>query len=149
MLACQTPPGAVTDTLAFAGVASGDPYSNVPAAVRDKYSRTAEAAGVSPKGKQYMSSLAAFPGDPEALVDSRGDARRLLEKRGWGATGMVNVKAQESNSPEKPYAPAEDIVEDRAEKMLASDGCDGTCTVKEWDAAKEKATASLTPKKIT
>lgn len=96
-----------------------------------------------------MSSLAAFPGDPEALIDSRGDAKRVLEKRGWGAEGMVKTKAREATTPEPDGKPAEDIVEDRAMNMLAKDGCDGTCTVREWSDAKEKAVASLTPPEIT
>jgi len=149
MLASRCPPGAVTDTLTFAGVGNEDPFANIPQQLKPKYKRMAKAAGVSPAGKRYMSSLAAFPGDPEALIDSRGDAKRVLEKRGWGAEGMVKTKARESNSPEPAYKPADDIVEDRAMKMLATDGCDGTCTVREWSDAKEKATTSLTPKKTT
>ena len=34
-----------------------------------------------PKGK-YQSGLARYPGDPEAFVSSRADARRLAQKRG-------------------------------------------------------------------
>ena len=148
MLASRSAPGLITDTICFSGVGSANPYGTIPPDQQQAYYKKAIAAGVNPKGKKYLASLAAYPGDPEALVDSRGDAKRLLEKRGWGSDGMVKTEARQATSGVGPYTPAEDIVEERATAMLAADGCDGTCTVAEWSEAKEKATESLSPKKL-
>lgn len=34
----------------------------------------------------YHPSLARFPNDPQAVIQSRGDARRLCDRRGWKLT---------------------------------------------------------------
>ncbi len=54
------------------------------------YRRVAEAHGQNPTGKVYLSSLAAFPGDPRAWVTGRGDVQDVCEQRGWGCEGAVN-----------------------------------------------------------
>lgn len=90
--------------------------------IGDAYRRTAETAGVSTTGKKYISGLAAFPGDPEAWVDGRGDATRLLEKRGWGSEGTVNVKPRQSAEEPKPGPDvAPDLVEKYATEIAMRD----------------------------
>jgi hypothetical protein len=66
------------------------------------YRHVAESLGGQTTGKKYLSGLAAFPGDPEAWVDSRGDVQRVLEKRGWGSEGTINTKAREVEAAPKP-----------------------------------------------
>jgi len=62
------------------------------------------------RGGVYMPPLARFPGDPEATVASRGDVRRVLDRRGWGAEGMVEAKVR-TEPKNEPYEPAPDIIE--------------------------------------
>jgi hypothetical protein len=49
----------------------------------------AHARGLKGPGK-YQPGLARFPGDPEAVVSSRGDAERVAKKRGWTITKEPN-----------------------------------------------------------
>jgi hypothetical protein len=93
MLALRAPPGLATDATFLAG--RGHQFANRPE-LGDYYSKDLKAAGGSPVGKQYLSGLAAYPGDPEAWVDSRRDVQQLCEKRGWSCSGMVQV----SRNPE-------------------------------------------------
>lgn len=87
------------------------------AAVRNRYLARARAAGVNTDGKVYCSSLADFPGDPRAWVDSTGEQKRLLEERGWNATGDITVKAPDA-APPPPVRLAEDLVEERLSRKL-------------------------------
>lgn len=45
----------------------------------------AHARGLKGPGK-YQPGLARFPGDPQAVVSSRGDAERVCKKNGWKIT---------------------------------------------------------------
>lgn len=143
LLASRQAPALRTDTYHFKRL-HANPLEQVRPALRPKYAALAKKAGVSISGKKYMGSLARFPGDPQAWVDSRGDAKKLIEQRGWGADGLVKVKPKEAPPlPDKP-PPAEDIVVERAMNIAARDGVKDKCSVKEWNGYKEKATASLT-----
>ena len=59
-----------------------------------RYLAKAKKAGVSITGKRYLSSLARYPGDPEAWVSDRSDIKGLCKRRGWGCDGKVKVKAR-------------------------------------------------------
>jgi len=131
LLACRQPPGVVADSIR--GVAGGDPFVNISPEHRSEYARRMRAAGVAPAGKRYMPTLARFPADPRAMVDSRSDVKRLADEITAKPIAAEPVAAE----------PADDIVEERAQQMLYVDGCDGTCTVKEWEDTKEKARKSV------
>ncbi len=73
------------------------------------------------RAPSYNPSLARFPGDPEAYVESRSDIKKLLQKRGWGAQGIVEMEPQRwSDSSE--YTVADDIIERRIAEQIALNG---------------------------
>lgn len=109
MFALQSPPAAMTDSVFMAGNINGGQFAGQPD-VGDLYRKTAEASGVNPKGKTYISGLAEYPGDPRAWVSGRGDVSRLLSERGWGAEGAVNMPTTRIVDT-GPYQVAEDIIE--------------------------------------
>lgn len=92
-------PAIRTDATFLAGHANGSQFSGTEY-LGDFYAGVARRHGQDPKGKVYLSSLAKFPGDPEAWVSGRGDVERVLTKRGWGAEGAVNVKLPDIERPE-------------------------------------------------
>jgi len=95
MCAFRQAPSLETDTTFTRGFGT-DPFGGpVNSFTHRRYMQMAKAAGVSTQGKRYMSGLARYPGDPKAWVGSKGDVRRVCEKRGWGCEGAVNVKARE------------------------------------------------------
>lgn len=86
-----------------------------------EYRRLAEAAGASISGQVYMPGLARFPGDPEAWVDGLGDVRRVVEARGMGCEGLLNITAPEPANPPEPAPIADDVVYDRACSLIDAD----------------------------
>lgn len=116
MLATASPPCVVTDNTFLVG--SGEQFAKIPH-IGDFYKEEAEKRGQSVKGKKYLSSLAAFPGDPEAWVDGRGDVARVLQKRGWGSDGSVKVEAQQPREAPAEIAIAPDIVEGHVRNEIA------------------------------
>lgn len=58
------------------------------------HARQARAAGINVGGSVYLSGLAAYPGDPRAWVSGRGDVKRVLDERGWGAEGAVSAQVR-------------------------------------------------------
>ncbi len=107
MLASGKPPRAVTDDTfrANQGNANGGQFADDPH-VGDFYKSVAAKAGVSTTGKTYLGGLAEYPGDPEAWVDSRGDVKRVCEKRGWGCEGAVTTKLDQVEPVFTPATPA-------------------------------------------
>lgn len=109
-----------TDTQNFRGVAAGNPFPNMPESLRQSYIKQAKAAGVDINGKVYKSGLVrkGYGGrrfDPQALVDSTHDVKKIVESRGWSCEGMVNVKGPSFDDyEEKPYAVADSIVDEHA-----------------------------------
>jgi len=107
-----------TDTQNFRGVAAGNPFPNMPESLRQNYIKQAKAAGVDINGKVYKSGLVrkGYGGlkfDPQALVDSTHDVKKIVEQRGWSCEGMVNVKGPSFDDyEEKPYEVADSIVND-------------------------------------
>ena len=70
------------------------------------------------KGLVYQHALARFQGDPEAWVRNKSEAKRLLEKRGWGSEEL-GVKARD-REPETPIPIADDIVDQELFRMVAT-----------------------------
>jgi hypothetical protein len=121
MLALRKVPACRTDDLAFKGQKNGQQFAGKEA-LGNALAKKLRKAGGSPAGKQYIGGLARFPGDPEAWVSSRGDIRRVVEKRGWSCEGLVNVSANRDNfDPGPGVGIADDIVEDRLRKAAAQD----------------------------
>ncbi len=117
MFALGQPPMSNTDREFLAGHTNGSQFEDQPA-VGDLYRSQALAAGVDPKGKIYLGGLAAYPGDPVAWVNNRGDVQRVCEERGWGAKGSVNVKAAPQDSEHKSVRLADEIVDDKVADIL-------------------------------
>jgi len=88
----------------------------------DAYKRITEKHGGDTTGKVYLSQLAKFPGDPQAWVSGRGDIQRVLEERGWGSEGAVNVMVREPL--EEPKSLAGDVcpkvLEQRTKQYIAN-----------------------------
>ncbi len=112
MLAEQRAPHGISDCTFMKDTANGKQFAGQEH-IGNAYRETAESMGASVTGKKYVSGLAAFPGDPEAWVDSRGDVERVLAKRGWGSEGTINVK---SRQPANPHQPGPVIAEDLLDK---------------------------------
>jgi hypothetical protein len=106
MLALRAPPMSNTDREFLQGHVNGNQFEGSED-IGDQYKREAEAAGVSTTGKVYLGGLAAFPGDPKAWVAGRGDFQKVVEERGWGCEGAVNVTA-----PQKAPIPDIDVADD-------------------------------------
>jgi hypothetical protein len=56
----------------------------------------------------YMSQLAKRPGDPAAWISpsgGRSQMKKVLEQRGWGSEGIVNVKPAQFVPDPPPAAP--------------------------------------------
>lgn len=104
MLECRQAPRAVTDDTFMRGWArtGGEHFETLPEVAREAYMQPARDAGVSVTGKKYFSSLAAFPGDPEAWVSDRGEARRLVEKRGWSCPELGVGPSQDLDVQRRP-----------------------------------------------
>ena len=128
MCALRSPPGLRgTDSINFAGTKSGNPFPNMPESLRQHYIKQCRKHGVSFEGKVYKTGLVR-PGygglrmDPEALVDSTADVKKLIASRGWGCEGMVNVDAVEKDAPSAVlsdnYEVADDIVNERVEREV-------------------------------
>jgi hypothetical protein len=110
-----------TDTQNFRGVAAGNPFPNMPESLRQHYIKQAKAAGVDINGKVYKSGLVrkGYGGlrfDPQALVDSTHDVKKLVTERGWSCQGMVNHEASLDGPEfgELPYRVADGIVDEHA-----------------------------------
>lgn len=71
-------------------------------------------------GGMYVPGLARFPGDPEAKVGSTAEVRRVLERRGWGARGIVEREPDRRRVVGYEVAP--DIIERHLERELKNVG---------------------------
>lgn len=132
MLRERRPPAiSGTDAINFSGVANCDPFPNVPNVYKKHYYAAAKRAGVSLSGKVYKSGLVR-PGysgrfDPEALVDSTGDVKRVVEKNGWESHGLVEsagIENQTESPLDRPYRVADDLVAERVDADLEAAGVD-------------------------
>lgn len=124
MVATQRPPRCMTDDVFFAGMrpwkATMTPHQ------RRAVMRQAQRHGfVPPADAVYHSSLARYPGDPEAFVTKamgRGYIQNLCERRGWACEGAVNIKGRAPEkdmlAPENCVPLADDIVRAKAREMI-------------------------------
>ena len=121
MLEAQKAPNGISDCTFMRDTANGKQFEGNDSQ-GEHYRTVAESLGASTTGKKYLSGLARFPGDPEAWVDSRGDVERVLNKRGWGCEGTVNVKPSEAKeAPEAGPAMAPDLVDKYATEIAMRD----------------------------
>lgn len=117
MFAFSQPPGSDTDTDFMRGSENGRQFQGKPE-IGNEYRRVAESLGGQTKGKKYLSSLAEFPGDPRAWVDSKGEIRKVCEERGWGCNGRVNVKVRNDVAPPEHVAIGEDILREEVAREV-------------------------------
>ena len=123
MFACRKAPGANTDREFFVGQKQlCDQFTPI---MLDKYVKQARKAGYNPSPNDvYLGQLARFPGDPEAFVSpsgGRSQIKKVLEQRGWGCTGAVNVQRRDEAPDEKATGLASDLVEDFVKQEIAAD----------------------------
>lgn len=121
MLASRSFPGTRGTDRAFlqGRPTDGAQFEKIPL-VGQHHLRMAKDAGVSVTGKVYNGTLARYPGDPEAWVDSLGDVKRICEARGWEAEGAITVQAPRYAGEEPgPYAIADDLVEKYVEDKIS------------------------------
>jgi hypothetical protein len=143
MVASRRAPACNTDATFLSGHCNGNQFEGMDY-LGDGYRQAALEAGVDPKGKVYLGGLARFPGDPEAWVGGRGDVQRVLERRGWGSEGSVNVKPREATEAPKRPGVAEDLVLDKMGEILSEVPPEDLPGVNAMDV-REKAVEQLTP----
>jgi hypothetical protein len=137
MFAEAQPPMSSTDREFMRGTENGRQFQGNQRA-GNEYRRVAESMGQNTKGKKYLSSLAEFPGDPKAWVDSRADVQKVCEERGWGCTGAVNVKHRTDTAPPAPIAVGEDIVQAEVQREVAEGSKEKPKELREKVIAKRK-----------
>lgn len=111
MLALQQPPKSKTDREFLEGHCNGNQFDGQEY-IGDFYADEAKRAGVSIKGKVYMSGLATYPGDPRAWVADRHDVERVARENGMTVSGAVNFK---------PDSRLEDAAAARGDTRVADD----------------------------
>jgi hypothetical protein len=123
MLAFRQPPGGQTDASYFEGTGMLAKQFEGQDLALSRLVKNCRAQGIPINANsRYEPGLARKAMDPEALVgptDGRGHIKRLLEKRGWGANGAVNVNARQDEPKRTKLAP--DLVEANVNKMIAAD----------------------------
>ncbi len=77
-------------------------------------------AGQSLNGRFYLSQVARFPGDPEAWVSDKWEARRLAERRGAGCPEL-GTRRREVEPDARPDL-ADDLAAEQAAKTLDQRG---------------------------
>jgi hypothetical protein len=113
-------------------------FERMPAEGVAAYIEPAIAAGINITNKRYYSQLAAFPGDPEAWVDDRDEARNLLKRRNWGCPEL-GVES-ERTAPAKPSLD-DDLVDEFIANKLYDSGQE-TLTKKEYLGLREEVIAT-------
>jgi len=112
-------PALVTDTTWMKGSHNDDGFGDDTFAREIAYAK-AKAAGITPSGR-YVSQLADELGDPKAWVNTRSDAKRLVEGQGASCADL-KVKARPIDEPDdwdKPYEVADDIVQEAVNAEIA------------------------------
>jgi hypothetical protein len=141
MVESGIPPQANTDREFLEGHCNGSQFQKRPQD-GEAYKKVADQAGVSITGKVYKSSLARYPGDPEAWVSGRGDVQRICEARGLGCDGSVKVQKREKDvEPSPSVGVAEHLV---SEAVLAQTEGKGL-SAREVRDVREKTRDRLTP----
>lgn len=122
VLVCKSFPGVVTDATFMRGRHNGASLTDVHPENRNHYLEVARKAGVSTNGKAYMPSLAKFPGDPMAWVDSRADVERIAHQNGFTVESpTINVPTPRYFDPGPEVTLAPDIVDRELARMALSD----------------------------
>tara|TARA_R110000803_G_scaffold205530_4_gene272293 strand:+ start:14970 stop:15509 length:540 start_codon:yes stop_codon:yes gene_type:complete len=141
-------PGTQTDSV-MVGKNASDPYPpEMSEDMKKMYAAKAKAAGVNTTGMMYCGGLAQEQADVKAYIDPsnyRAEYKKRCHETGMGAKGLINIKTRMDAEPNSERYIADDIVEERAVMSLVNDGADKV-SVKELNAAKDKARASLSPK---
>lgn len=119
MLDARQGPTLHSDTTWLTAVGCGKQWDGVEG-LGDFYAKEARAAGHNISGAVYLSSLARYPGDPEAWVRDLGEVRKICEARGWSCEGAVKVKPRTDVEPEPDIDVADDIVEAKVLSMMAA-----------------------------
>lgn len=122
MLALRSAPASKTDREFLAGRGMLDKQVGDPAQLQAILA-AAKAQGFTPgPGDVYDPGLARRMGDPEAFIpngDGRSYVKKLCEKRGWGAHGMVEVKHRPPDQEPENVRLAPDLIEERLRHMVA------------------------------
>ena len=152
MLRTRKVPVCVTDDqfMNHFGV-NGSQFANRPEQ-GDYYKQKAEAAGVSVKGKVYISQLANEPGDPRAWVSGRGDIQRICEERGWGVQGSgLNIKADNDVAPcvdpDAKYEVDDNVINSYCADLI-EDNPEMVKNQQELDDLKESVRNKLSPEDV-
>jgi hypothetical protein len=119
VLASRQFPGVKTDSTFNEGRCNGNQFESNPAR-GDYYRRIAESAGVNVTGKTYLTSLAEFPGDPEAWISDRHDVLAVAERKGLRVEGAVNYTPPE-RAPLPDIEIAPDIIDREVDDIMAAD----------------------------
>mgnify|MGYP006908267043 CR=1 FL=1 len=112
------------------------------------YLRVAKKMGHNPGANDvYVSSIARFPGDPEAFVPptgGRGHVKKVLEERGWASSGIVNTKYREpEEDPREKAVPLSDrIVHGEMRKRIRENPDEAR---KDYDELKSEIVADHGP----
>lgn len=120
MLESGRPPRGISDCTFLRGHANGSQFESQPE-IGDIYAAAARAGGQVTKGKVYLSSLAEYPGDPRAWVESRDDVRKLCEERNYSCEGTVNVRMRNDLPPAESPPVADDLVDAAVARAVAAD----------------------------
>lgn len=122
MLASRAFPGVVTDATFMTGRHNHAGLSDVHPESRQHYLDQAQQAGVHVGGRAYMASLARFPGDPQAWVDSRADVERVARMNNMTVQSpTINVQAPRYYDPGPEVRVAPDIINNVVGHMAAQD----------------------------
>lgn len=128
MLALRSPPRCMTDSVYFSDTGTLQKQFAGDESELNRLTAIAMANGYRPnQNDHYNSSIARFPGDPEAFVPAtggRGHIQRVLEQRGWSCEGAVNVKGRqpESDPHETPVTSlGSDLTREAISEMVAND----------------------------
>jgi hypothetical protein len=122
MCALQQPPGTQgTDRAFMEGRYHGGHFDQLPDRQAAWLMKEAKAAGISTRGKVYMSGLADKRGhlDPMAWVDSVDDVKRVAKVRQLEVRGIVNYSPPEGAAPPKRVDMNPKLVRELAKKEMA------------------------------
>ena len=126
-------PSLNTDTTFQKGIRRCDGFIDPRDRIRAH--QLARKMGINIAGKRYDGELARFPGDPLACYGDQAEARAICRrmKRGCANLGVAEPEPE----PPKPYAVAEDIIENHArEKVITEHG--GSVPMKQYKKIKEE-----------
>lgn len=135
-----------TDAVFMTGTANGSQFEMRPEQ-GEYYKAECEKRGGTTLGRKYFSSLARFPGDPEAWVEGRGEVSKLLSSRGWGAQGAVYVKPVPVEEVTNPVDVASDIVDREVAKIAGSEKLSKKAEVALREKVKDRIRPSWKKKK--